>query len=297
MTGKPRLFISAPASVKIGALRTILSELGARVSDAFDFAPGDPLNETTTRRISKADGVVVVYPDASASVAFDAGSAAALRKPTFVLLDPAAPIPAFIQSQLYLRSSLKDTDTLRASLTRFVQDLKVKRRPLSRRVRREDDSEKSGPISSFLGHLSHYRASSTPSEIERRVIAILKSSGVQVESKSSGRDDGVDCVVWSEQLSGTIGNPIIIQIKAGKLVASQLVRADERLQRYLEATGARCGILLYLDRTGKRFRDYQPRSAAILRFDIEDFARKLQSHSFEEVLLTERNRMVHGGAE
>jgi hypothetical protein len=297
MREKPSIFISASAGEKTGMLRKILSDIGVHVSDAFDFAPGDSVSETAAQRISKADGVVAVYPDTSANIAFEMGVAAALKKPTFVLLDPVATLPSFAQSQLYLRTSLRDTETLRASLSRFVRDLKVKRHHKSRKLKPSDHTKGRRAITSFLSHIVQWRGASSPFEIERRVIEILKDTGVQVESKDSARDAGVDCVVWSERLQQTVGNPILIELKTGNVDAGRVAIAEKQLQRYLEAVGAQYGVLLYLDRAGKRFPDYQTKSAGILRFDLEDFVRKLQHHSFEEVLLSERNRVVHVGAE
>jgi hypothetical protein len=296
MSDKPSIFISAPAGTKTGVLRTILTQCGASVVDAFDFAPGESLSETLTSKISKADGVVIVYSEASPNVAFEMGISVASKKPTFILVEPTISVPAFVQSFLHLRSTLKDTDVLRASLVRFVEETKKKRHRHTMPVKRRDESKKIQSVASFLDVIRENRKTVSPLQIESAVMEILKNSGLQVEGQMSGRDAGVDCVVWSDQLRQTMGNPILIEVKAGNVDSGRLNDAEKQLGRYLQVAGAHYGIVLYLDRSGRRF-GHNPASPNILRFDLEDFAQSLQSSSFEEVLLAERNRIVHGGQE
>jgi hypothetical protein len=296
MSEKPSIFVSAPAATKTGLLRTILTESGADVIDAFDFGPGQSLSQTLISRILKSDGVVIVYSDASPNVVYEMGISVASKKPTLILVDPNISLPAFAESFLFLRTTLKDTEVLRASLVRFVEETRKKQPRQIAPLKRAHGASNVEAISSFLDLVGVNRKSVTPQQIESALMEILKNSGVQVEVQMSRRDVGVDCVVWSERLRQTMGNPILVQLKVGNVSRENLKNTERQLLRYLGAVDAHYGVIFYLDRAGTRLHR-EALSPNILAFDLEDFARTLQHHSFEEVLLTERNRVVHGGRE
>ena len=189
MPENPILFVSAPATTDTTALRSVLKKLGASVTDAFDFKPSDSLSDSIIAKISKSDGVIIVYSENSSAAAFEAGASAALKKPVLVLIDPKCAIPAFIQSFLYLKSTFKDTPVLQASLSRFVQDVTSRRsRPKIRPKRKQQQSVERTQTSSYVDKIRQWRENPSPLEAEKLVERILKDAGLQVESSSGAYD-------------------------------------------------------------------------------------------------------------
>jgi hypothetical protein len=54
------------------------------------------------------------------------------------------------------------------------------------------------------------------------------------------------------------------------------------------------GLLLYLDRSGRRSKLEYTGNPYVLKYDLEDFARALLEKPFTAVLLERRNQLVHG---
>ncbi|HEY4699401.1 MAG TPA: hypothetical protein VIH27_03415, partial [Nitrososphaerales archaeon] len=113
-------------------------------------------------------------------------------------------------------------------------------------------------------------------------------------NRFSSQDKGVDFAIWDENLTFTIGNPLFIELKYGSLTFDQIHKAESQLKEYLARTEAKAAILLYLDKNGRRFRENYLVAPLVLRFEFEDFVRALYHNTFEEVILSKRNRMVHG---
>jgi len=62
----------------------------------------------------------------------------------------------------------------------------------------------------------------------------------------------------------------------------------------MRSAGPRLGLLLYLDREGRRFDQIRWDTPYVLRFDLEDFARALKQKPFANIIVEKRNRLVHG---
>jgi hypothetical protein len=110
-------------------------------------------------------------------------------------------------------------------------------------------------------------------------------------------DRGVDYAIWNDNLTFALGNPLLIEIKAGSLTPHIIHTTENRLKHYLAKTNAKSGILLYLDRNGRRFQENYSVDPLILRYDLEDFIEALSKSTFENVVLSKRNEMIHGVSE
>jgi hypothetical protein len=142
--------------------------------------------------------------------------------------------------------------------------------------------------------LSRLRQSGTPTEVERTVAQLLRVSRTTAIEGKGARDRGADFAVWSDSLRSSLGSPILIEVKATNLNHFSFRAAYSNLAKQVQESGSAAGLLLYLDKSGKRF----PRPAtwipSVLWFDAEDFAKELSRKSFGEVLAEQRNKIVHG---
>jgi hypothetical protein len=60
----------------------------------------------------------------------------------------------------------------------------------------------------------------------------------------------------------------------------------------LSKTNARTGILLYLDRRGRRFPSPKPILSNIIRIEISELIGNLDRITFEEIILREKKKAV-----
>ena len=297
MSEKIKCYISTSVNTNTSALRRILGELGVLCTDAYDFYPGDSLAKTVIDKIKESDFVIAVISDQSRNVLFEIGICIGLQKPFFILIDPKTEIPQVIYGHLFLRTTLNDTEILRATLKQFIENITRKKQPaqtdrgLSYRKRKHYQK---ADLTQYLYHVQELRAHGQGKELEELVLTLLKDVGLQVASQPTESKRGVDFVVWSEGLAATLGNPILVEVKIGALRISQFQAMERLLSRYIGASDAKTAIILYLDRGGKRFKQQFTLSPLILRWDLEDFIKALNQHSFEDVVLMTRNRIVHG---
>ena len=290
--GRASCFIAASANSDTLGLREVLRKLHVHHFDAFDFTPGESIPDAITNRIEKADFILALLDEPNANVLFEVGVAVGLKKPVLIIAHPKSDPPSALSGCLVLRASLKDHALLQRSISRFVDD------SLSRkRTRKPKPPAKTTTLrvsQSTLAEFVQLRATGKSLLVERLALDLLSSLGLQVVVAPPGPDTGVDCVVWHESLTHALGNPILVQVKAGDLNLRAIKEAEERLTALIAESDARSAILLYLDKDGQRFDDRFSLSPLVIRCDLEDFAHQLRDAPFEEVLLVARNRMVHG---
>ncbi len=275
------IYISHSARSQIGPLRDLLLKEGASFGDSFDPSALRGSSESVHVRIQAAEAVIAVIGEEAANVFFEIGVATALRKPVLALLTPGVAVPSFVAPLTYLTSDLTDSEVLRLAVRRFLNE--AKDRPSKGRETRR----KSPPLLSnrvrlrgLAKRLSRLRESGNAVEFEQTVSELLRASRITAIKDKDATDRGVDFAVWSDSLRGSLGSPILIQLKAAKL-----------------NDGSAAGLLLYLDSTGRRFTKPATWIPSVLWFDAEDFAKELSKRSIGEVLAERRNKIVHGFAD
>jgi hypothetical protein len=293
---KPKCFISAPIHTDTSVVRGILAGKGVEAYDAYDFRPGDPIQDALSKKIQEADFVIVVISELNANVFYELGLSEGKGKPIFLIIGKDVDVPHFLLGKPYFRGDVADRDLLAISLSRFTDELLSKRRKLPKRKgRRKSESERLQSINEYIQLISELRAEGNARKVEDLAQKIFEKLSVQFESSQFvPQDKGVDFAIWSNDLAFTIGNPIFVELKYGSLTPGTIYRAEDQLKEYLSKSDAKAAILLYLDREGKRFPERYSLSPLIIRLDFEDFVKSLSKHSFTEALLDARNRIVHG---
>jgi hypothetical protein len=108
-------------------------------------------------------------------------------------------------------------------------------------------------------------------------------------------DQGADLAVWIEELENyALGNPLLVEIKAGNLTQESIHSAEIRLRSYVEKTHGRSGLLIYWDRQNREFPPVGKGWPLIFRLSGEKLTRLIRERRLPEELIRLRNAAVHG---
>lgn len=293
---KPVAFISHSARSDVEPIRRALQHAGVRVKDSFGLPTGASVVEGTATEIRGADFVIAAIETDAANVFYEIGFASALGKPVLVIVAPGISIPTYVAQHRQVAADLTDSDILRLTLRGFLRELetgaahKRSRVPPAHVSHRRD----SAAIQHALDTIRELRSQGSEASLSRVTADMLRAAGVTaIEEFHGARERGADFALWSDALSATFGNPILVELKAGNLDETRWKNVHEQVADALAASGARAGLLLYLDRQGRRFTTLRPWAPVVLALDLEDFAQDLLSKPFAKVLLEHRNRLVH----
>ena len=290
-----KCFISASAGKETNTLRHVLGRLGVQSFDAFDFEIGDSISATLKSKIRESDFAVVVISDPNVNVFYELGICEGLGKPIFLVVEDSYSTPPFIHNYIYLRASLDNESLVGLSLEKFIAQLRKNKSALRGRKMKTQEKPVSSEIGYYLGSIGNMRRHGNTVELEELVQKIFRGLSISVEAVADKtRDVGVDFAIWIEKLSSTIGNLVLVEFKYGNLTEARIRSAENQLQIYLAKSEAKAGILLYLDREGKRFKEEYAFSPLIIRYDLEDFIKQIEKSSLEDAILSKRDKMVHG---
>ena len=290
-----KCFISAPAGKETISLRHILDRLEVKYFDAFDFEVGDSISATIKSKIRESDFAVAVISELNPNVFYELGICEGLGKPIFLIVEDSYNAPSFINNYLFLRASLENENLLAISLEKFIAQVHKNKSVLRSRKKRTKEKQLTGSVSNYISYIHTMRSQGHAAELEKVVQQIFKELSLTVETVANkSKDVGVDFAIWADKLSSTIGSLLLVEFKYGHLNENKIRSAEQQLQNYLQKSEAKAGLLLYLDREGKRFKEDYVFSPLILRYDLEDFIKQINQSSFEDAILSKRNKMVHG---
>jgi hypothetical protein len=272
----------------------LLREENATTTGSFEVSAADNISDAVRRAIEAADAVIVVFDAAASNVLFEAGIAYALRKQTLFLLrydDVPPPLAGFSP---FLRFTGSVTDVLTLGVQGFLGTIMPN--PHARSTSKETETGSTRPQlrSSLSDEIARLRTAPNPSELEKLVASVLKSTGVtSVQQRPRSENEGADFVVWSDALRGSLGNPVLVEVK-GKLDAWQFEDAYGHLARLVAGSQSAAGVLLFLREAGQRVvkpRDWNP---SVMWFDVAEFAVDALARGFATTVVERRNQIVHG---
>ncbi len=289
-------FISAPIRTDTSVLRQALQRRGIRWSDAVSVRPSGSILETIESGIAQADFVCVIVPQGpeSISVFFEMGLALGKQRPVLAFVEPGVQIPSYFEGFTIARTALQDSEALKLNLDAFLshaQSKKVKSTLSSRsKPKRVDTSWTKEALKSAQLKSGQLRAF----EFERLVAKLLKESGAQVSVANSLAGRGADMAVWVDELQPSIGNPLLVEVKSGRLSEGGLHEGEQRLRHYLSHINARMGLLVYWDSEGRRFTPRKREWPLVVRFSVEELISLVEKGQVVQAILRERNQLVHG---
>lgn len=300
MNRRLKCFLSASYDTDLSSIKSVLAENDIDIFDLYDFSIGSSIQQILKRKLRQADFAVFVVTKDSKNVLYEIGVCEGLGKQSLIIIDKDANLPFYLENKLSLTANLNDKDFLKMTLLGFIDEMKSKRRP-TQKPRTEDSkeieiysSDIKAVLSSLLEQTKDIRENGQGRELEYIVEEIFKTIHLKYADNSRGPDMGIDFALWSNKLGRILGNPIIVEVKFGRLGLDIFKKAETQIQRYAEKSEAKVALLLYLDRTGKRFKLSPSLSPLIIAYDIEDFITDILRSNFENVILTSRNKIAHG---
>lgn len=280
-------YISAPFGANTSVLRKALRDKAIQWSDLTNLEAGGSWAGAVDRAISKADFVCTVLPEGHhANVLFELGVAYAKHKPILALLASSARLPTDIISLTYVRADPKDAATVRAALGAFLDHARGEpfRSTSRRRTKRRSIAKESTALP----------PSASAHEFELKTVSLLEKAGVIVSWPTQRSEQGADLAVWIDDLPQSLGNPLLVEIKAGNLSKARITQAASQLRQYVVMTHGSCGLLVYWDRQNRQFPSVSTEWPLIFRLSGETLERLAHRGQLSRELVRLRNAAVHG---
>ncbi len=293
-----KCFISAPYDTDISIVKNILSEKGVEVFDLYDFAIGESLQEILKRKLRQADFAIFIVTNHNENVLYEMGVCEGLGKQYFIFVEKGLKIPFYIENKLYLNTNLKDYNFLLFSIDNILQTVKKNKKEL---LLKRDKAKQTciyendiiNNLKGYLSQITKMREAGTGMEFEYLVGDIFKTIKLNYISSDRSFDKGADFAIWNDELGKLWGNPIIVEIKYGKLNNNICFQAEQQIKKYIDKTDTRLALFLYLDRNNQRFNFISSLNPLIVVYDLEDFVNDLINESFERIIIDYRNKIVH----
>jgi hypothetical protein len=285
-------------------LDTILRVLADRV--ITPVVPGtlpalaNSLLDTVASAISEADIVLAVISqhEPNSTLIFELGYAYALQKRLVILVPPdSEELPMIAAGLLQLRTKADNDEAIGFALDQVLA--------APRRGRQVRQTTRPGQLLSpqvaegLLARLHSVFQAGTregqEAEVAAIVIAALQSTGINalVREETINRNSIVDLVVWIDEIEATVGNPLLIEVKARLRGKSELVQSLQQIEAYLGQSTARTALLLYGEGTEEHTFRLEHGFPNLLILDVRTLLVQLQEKSFGAVIRTLRNRVVH----
>ena len=287
-------FIIAPIEVNIEPIRALLADRSIQVNDALSLPPGrGSIVNTIELAIRKADFVCgIISTETSPNVLFEIGLAYGARKPLFLIVDKKADLPANLRDFFCVRASPLDIDAIQFNIDSFLE---YPTKPTSTKYRTSTGPEFSAIYrDDELESLRRLEASESGLALEAFIADLLKKANMVVVDESHYPDRGADIAIWLDDIESSLGNPVLVEVKAGQLSDQRLRSAESQLRHYLTQTNAKVGLLVYLDTDGRRFPKLSLEWPLVIRLDARDLVDLLSKNELAPALIAERNKAVHG---
>lgn len=288
-----KCFLVAPAQVDIEPIKNLLRSRHIDVYDTYDTpALGLPLSSKIAKAIKRSDFVIAVVSakTPSANVFFELGLAYGADKPVFLLVQDEEPLPADISGMTYVRASPSDSEKIEFALDQFLKGYGAQQRKAIFAVKKP---QRAGiDVASFQKDLEIIADQGNISRLTLFLANLLQSTG-EVVQHHGPEEKGADMALWVDNLESSLGNPILVEVKMGRLSETLLADYEEQLRDYLAVTRTHVGVLVYLDRERGHFGRSRLKMPLVIRLDARELVSKLATDSLADILLTERNAVVH----
>lgn len=276
-------------------VRSILQRNNVKPIDMYDISTNENIVNLLEDKIRDSDVFLAIISGHSPQVFYEMGIAKGLKKPIFIVISKDISVfPNFIYDFLYVRANPNDEDNIEFAFKQFIKNQSKQKRK-SNRTKQNLNKPSINLPKSWVQNISEFRNNGTARDLENYMINIMGS--LNATSKYvDHQGTGVDFALWLDEEQTDIGNQILIEIKYGNINNETLRLGERQLQNYLINTNSKAGLLLYLDRNGKRFPLGTCINPLVVRMDLEDFLSEIEKKKrLLNIILSCRNSMVHGG--
>ena len=277
--------MSAALGTNTTVLRKALEEKGIRWFDQTNMEPGSDWLDTIEKAMKSADFICLLLQDEqNANTLVELGIALAKRKPILALLGPSTLLPSDLSGFTYVRTHPTDESKVTSALEMFLEHAPLERQSKGRLPRQ---SKRTAGEKSSLARTAGFEA-------ERRTAELLQEAGYIVSGESETRDQGADFAVWIDELQHPLGNPLLVEVKTGKLSASRVQQAAAQLRHYVTKTHGRCALLVYWDRHNREFPPVSTELPLVFQLSGRALTQLVTEGRLAKELLRLRNAVVHG---
>lgn len=293
-----KCYISAPFRIDTEILKNILSEEGISTFDAFDFSIGEEIQDLLKRKIREADFAVILLGKQKLNAFYEIGLCKGLGKPVLVITERKMDLPSFIKSNQHVVSSLVKAEYLKIAIKKFRNDFVIEKKKAHKLYgRTKISTAQKSDLSSLCEDIKKIRNIGNWSEFAHIVKNVFRIINIQIVEEKGKYKRAIDFAIWNENIGHVVGNPIFVELKYGTITTQLIKRSEAKLSDYLDKSDTATALFLYLDKKGRRIKANYSIRPLILRFDAEDFVCKLTKYSLEDVILQQRNIIVHGLSE
>ena len=283
-------FITAPAGGNLEVLIDALHRRNIRVVAPENHAAGQEIGSEITDLLSRVDLVIGVMTRAQRSqwALFELGIAWGMGKRILLFAPPkSSHLPSTLRHFLTVRANISNREAVQFALDQVLAAPETSQRlAITRKKTRPLGTAADAYLQGSINLAETLRGA----ELEHLIARALSEAGVEVVTSAPGKDDGVDLAIWSDALQATVGNPLLVEIKAQLPARGLTSEVAQRLARYVSDAGGRWGLLLY-GSGPEKIKNLPPN---VLALSIVALFEHLKNRSFEEVVRDLRNRRVHG---
>jgi hypothetical protein len=285
-------YISAPRNVDTRPIREAFEARGVKTFSADQLDLQGLLSDILQKAIRRADFVVAVLTPTPASdfVLYEMGCGRGMGKPVFVLLaEDMSPSLVASSGLAYFTYNPENRSALDFAVQQILAALHHGEAPLTAHKRSKAIGQRAEEL------LSQLRKE--PARLREQALAAVVGQAIRESGVTSVAQPGgvrpIDFVVWSEDLSPWVGNPLAIEIKQAINGAGDVNLAVGQLMQAMSQGAMPWGLLIY----GTSQIDVANAIAVpnILAISAEDFLQALRTMGFSDIVRRLRNERVHGG--
>jgi hypothetical protein len=318
MARKVACFVSAPQGSDTSVLLDVLRDEGVRATGVTQSLPGFENVDSVRRELQKADcACVVLTPDHQNEVVFlELGIALGLKIPTLVVAPPNLRTSFDLASLPVVRADLSNVDALRLHVKTFIRGMTERSHRRATKLRPkasprahvdeqpsrlddalytlgETDSHISAALSNELENLLHSPPFVQEERLEQLVMSALQESDILIQESRKDKTRGFDAAIWLEGLRDAVKNPVIIELKVGKnLTQPVLDKYAIELRRYIDATAAGAGLLVYWNQAGENRGIEVTRLPDVFRVSVSHFIDLLISTGLAKAMASVHRRAL-----
>jgi len=287
-----KAFVSYRYGTNISVVFDILKSHGIDFFDSnSDILIAKSFQDAISKGIQECDFFVTIYDAANANTAFEIGLAYAMKKPIFAIINTShQDFPDFLIESVHIQSPADDFDKIKYSFDIFIKNIKPKKKIVRPNRRLESKTVNQN-------WLELYSLIEQKNEItlEKFIGDLLEKYNIEVIENKWHKDSSfiADFCIWSDLLTNTLGNPILIEVKKEihsrnlKLILSDFTKA-------LDKSNAKTGIVFYDRLTNVDSSELLNRNSSRLFFvEIKEFLKALNYVDFNQAIINIRNNTFH----
>ena len=282
------VYISAPRKIDLTALREALKRLSYTPISADELPLAGKLEAVIREAILNSDLVIIALSgqETDLRAVFEIGVAAGLGKPAilWMLPGPNKITVDILSVRAVLSHDLNDADKLTEELGKVIPG-----------IMEAVSSELAVPTAKPLGS----RADDFRSRFEASSGAEYRSTFCDLLSEMNLRwyaglpEDPIDVVVWSEDWSPWLLNPLAIRIGTNDRLP-ELAESIQKFSNALDERGLHWGLLLLPGNPSDLRPSIRETAPRVLPISHGELCQQLVSLSFPRIVVRLRNQRVHG---